>query len=156
MRQHKRVTLKTRVHGLYSGMTKRFAPKYWASGKRKGQLRQIGLQVPFCEADLLRWMEKRFPLDGVRPCPYCGAAIDSLSASLDHAQPISRCGSLGLDNLDAICEPCNRLKGALTSAEFKELRQWIDRQNIAAAEDIVGRLKAGAMGMRLRYYGKRA
>lgn len=119
-------------------------------------MREPGQDLPFSEAELVRCMELAFPLGCAVPCPYCGTAIDALSASLDHAMPITRGGSLGLENLTAICAMCNRLKGALTPSEFKELMQWVLRQEWAAQTDILGRLKAGGMGMRMRYYGKRA
>ena len=149
----KRVSLKTRVHGLYNGMVKRHAPKMWKSGARKGQQRVPGVQLPFTEAELLAGVERAFPNGSARSCPYCNSPIDAFTATLDHEIPLARGGSIGMENIAAICATCNRLKGGLTPIEFRSLLQWIKEQHPAAGADIIGRLKSGAMGMRLRYYG---
>ena len=152
----KRPSLKTRVHGLYSGMVLRHGPKLWKSGKRKGTERVPGIELPFSESELLAGMERAFPDESVRSCPYCSAPIDAFTATLDHEIPLTRGGSLGMGNIGAICATCNRLKGGLTPGEFKSLLLWMEKQHPAARADIEQRLKAGAMGMRLRYFGKKA
>lgn len=151
----KRVTLKTRVHGLYSAMKKRFGPKYWASGPRKGQLREPGQELPFTEQEFLYVAQVAFPDNRAIPCTYCRTPIDAFSASWDHERPVSRGGSLQLSNLEPICDTCNRVKGSLIGWEFRELLDWLDTLQPAAQQDVLSRLKAGAMGLRLRYYGKR-
>ena len=149
---NKPLSIKTRAHGLYRAMVLRFGPKYWKSGKRQGQMRVPGQNLPYSEPELLEWLTGQFS-SGVRSCPYCGAPIDALSASLDHKQPLTRGGYLFLSNLEAICAACNRLKGGLTPAEFRELMEWVYRQAPAAQQDVIGRLKLGAMGARLRFHG---
>lgn len=151
----KKVSLKTRVHGIYSAMAKRFGPKYWKSGKRQGRLREPGIQLPFSEAELLSGMERAFPGGAARNCPYCGAAIDPFSCTLDHEIPITRGGSLGLENIGPICARCNALKGEMKPAEFHSFLVWLKIVGPAARADIEKRLLSGGMGMRLRYYGIR-
>jgi len=148
--------LKKRVHGIYSAMKLRFGPKYWKNGKRKGQLRVPGQDLPFSEAELLAGMEMAFPDGCAIYCPYCSSPIDSLSATLDHEIPIARGGSLGLENIGPVCASCNGLKGGLTPIEFRSLWLWILEQHPAAGADLCQRLRTGAMGMRLRYFGKKA
>lgn len=145
--------VKARVHGLYGPMKKRLGPKYWKRGKREGQLRDPGQELPFSEPELLEWMWEKI---GTRaqPCPFCGRPIDILSASLDHDVPVSRGGSVGLNNLVLCCPICNRTKGALTGAEFRAFMAFVLKMDVPAQYDIIGRLKAGAMGMRMRYYSR--
>ena len=116
-------------------------------------MRVPGQDLPFSEADLLVWWERQFPR-GAASCPYCRVAIDAFNASPDHRVPISRGGDLSLDNLEAVCQGCNRLKGALLPNEFRDLWEWISGLHPVAQQDVIGRLKAGAMGMRLRFYKK--
>ncbi len=150
----KKVSLKTRVHGVYSAMAKRFGPKYWKSGKRKGNLREPSQNLPFGELELFAWMEERFPNGSVHGCPFCRVPIDAFSCTLDHSIPISRGGLIGLVNIDPICPLCNALKGEMTPIEYRSFLDWMEEQHPAATADLVKRLRAGGMGMRLRYYGK--
>lgn len=53
-----------------------------------------------------------------QPCPYC----KSVARHIDHRIPLSRGGEHSFDNLQMICEICNRAKGASTEAEFLD---WI-------------------------------
>ena len=148
----KQPSLKTRVHGLHSRMGARFAPKFWATGKHAGTIRIPGQQLPYSKADLLKWMESLFPFGGTRQCPYCRVPMDAFTARLDHITPVSRGGGIGLDNLEPICERCNQLNGGLNRTEYEDLWQWLITIDPAASADVVRRLKAGDMGMRLRFH----
>jgi hypothetical protein len=53
---------------------------------------------------------------GGASCAHCGAT-DNLE--IDHKTPISRGGSCELDNLQALCRPCNRSKGRKTMEEWQ-------------------------------------
>lgn len=64
--------------------------------------------------ELAQWI---LPRRG-QPCPYC----KSPAQHIDHRTPLSRGGEHAFDNLQMICQICNRAKGALTEAEFLE---WI-------------------------------
>jgi hypothetical protein len=48
-------------------------------------------------------------------CAKCGATSDLV---IDHKTPIVRGGSCEVDNLQALCAPCNRRKGRKTMEEF--------------------------------------
>lgn len=146
---------KARVHGIYGRMKARFGPKKWGSGKRKGQLRDPGRELPFTEAELREWIISQVGYGGIR-CPYCGVPMDILCVSLDHDVPVAQGGSLGLENLTLCCELCNRIKGSIAGAEFRRLREFISTLAIASQADIVSRLRMGAMGLRLRFHKKGA
>ncbi len=141
-----------KMHGL---MLRRFGPKFWKSGKRNGQLREPGMTVPFSAAELHSWVMAEVGIYA-SPCPFCGTPIDALSLSLDHDVPASRGGSLVLDNLVCCCLKCNKLKGSLTGDEFRGFMLYVRDLAPAAQSDILTRLNAGAMGMRLRYFGRKA
>src|SRR5262245_22398279 len=60
--------------------------------------------------------------DGYR-CLMCGAkATDSgVTLQVDHVVPVDRGGTDDLDNLAALCQPCNRGKSNLTLADYRGL-----------------------------------
>lgn len=60
--------------------------------------------------ELAQWI---LPRRG-QPCPYC----KSVAMHIDHRVPLSRGGEHSFDNLQMICEICNRAKGASTEEEF--------------------------------------
>jgi hypothetical protein len=134
-------------------MKSTFAARYWKTGKRAGMVRVPGRELPFDLEDLRRHLAKRIGLNA-KPCTYCGAAIDILSLSLDHQDPVSRGGSLALDNLVECCADCNRLKGPLTAEEFGLLLDFLRKLPAAAQTDLRQRLKAGAMGIKNRFMGR--
>lgn len=78
----------------------------------------------FSEADLL----EHWKLVGIDPdgCAYCSGQFEHL----DHAYPLSRCGTPGhvLSNLVPACSRCNTSKHAMTADEWeaalKELRAY--------------------------------
>ena len=139
-----------RCASLYRGMQSRYRPRYWKSGRRQGQLREPGREIPFDVSDLGQFLGGRIGLNA-KPCPYCGTAIDILTLSLDHKIPSSRGGSLGLENLTECCADCNRLKASLTEAEFEALLAFSNALAPAAQTDLRQRRKAGAMGIRQRF-----
>ena len=51
-------------------------------------------------------------------CLYCDAALRYHEATLEHATPVSRGGTMTVENIDIACDPCNGAKGHLTRAEF--------------------------------------
>ena len=54
-------------------------------------------------------------------CAYCGRELTRDIERVDHIIPISRGGDNTYKNIQLLCEPCNRAKGAKTDAEFKEM-----------------------------------
>lgn len=134
-------------------MKKRFAAKYWKSGRRKGRVREPGRELPFDKDEFRAWLSRRIGFQAM-PCPYCGAPIDVLSLYLDHDIPVNRGGSLSLKNLSPLCRDCNTVKGELTGREFRALLDGLRTFHPAAQKDIMRRLRAGAMGVRLRFFPK--
>lgn len=55
-------------------------------------------------------------------CAYCRADLRKVRRHLDHIMPLARGGSNGPENLQYLCEPCNRSKGAKHPAEFARER----------------------------------
>jgi len=46
------------------------------------------------------------------PCVFCGMTISPYTAEVDHIEPFSKGGSSNISNLQLLCKPCNREKGA--------------------------------------------
>lgn len=89
--------------------------------------------------------------DGAVRCRYCGAVCDLADVALDHAEPLIRGGSPGLDNLELICQPCNDAKGGLFPAEYEALLAFLEREIPLARTEVLKRLRQSvklAAGMR--------
>jgi hypothetical protein len=140
---------------LYDSMCKRFRAKHWKSGKRAGSVRDPGREVPFTKEQFRSWAMQEVGYQA-KPCPYCSRPIDVLNMSPDHRIPVSRGGSLALSNLDAICADCNRLKGALTGKEFGAFLDGMRTFPVDAQRDIFKRMRAGAMGLRNRFFDRKS
>lgn len=138
----------------YNWMKGRFREKKWKSGKRAGMVKVPRRELPFGRDEFARFLWKHVGLNAFL-CPYCRAPIDILSMTLDHKMPVKLGGSLDLDNLEPICADCNNLKGALTVEEFIELRRWLSVVSPNMQAELAKRLKAGAMGMRMRHFDKK-
>ena len=52
-------------------------------------------------------------------CWYCGVALGTQQATIDHKIPKSRGGSSQLLNLVIACRTCNNRKGQLTTEEYR-------------------------------------
>jgi len=74
-------------------------------------------------------------------CYYCEVKITPNNIGVDHKQPISREGSLGLDNLAVCCRECNSAKGSLDETEFKQLLALIGQWSEVSRKSLLGRLK---------------
>lgn len=55
--------------------------------------------------------EKIFERDGYK-CHYCGKQLTRFSATLDHIQPVSKCGDNSYENLITSCLHCNSQRGS--------------------------------------------
>lgn len=51
-------------------------------------------------------------------CPYCQADLRKVKRHIDHIMPIARGGSNDKTNIQILCEPCNRSKGAKDPIAF--------------------------------------
>jgi 5-methylcytosine-specific restriction endonuclease McrA len=70
-------------------------------------------------AEFQAWFEQQ----GSASCRYCGDA----ASEVDHVLPLSRGGTHTLDNLQMICDRCNRAKWDSTHDEFEA---WILRLKV--------------------------
>ena len=64
--------------------------------------------------------------DGAIECQYCHSVFTIEGIAVDHAKPLSRGGSPGLDNLDYPCRPCNNRKGEMDPIEFIKLLAFLE------------------------------
>ncbi len=78
--------------------------------------------------------------DGYAQCRYCHAFCELGVLAVDHAMPLSRGGSPGLDNLELVCKPCNNRKGSMTPAEFLALLAFLETIPLARI-DVLKRLE---------------
>lgn len=54
-------------------------------------------------------------------CAICGKPLSRFSYSIDHIIPLSRGGTNNIDNLRAVHQTCNKLKGNFTDVEMKKV-----------------------------------
>lgn len=64
--------------------------------------------------------------DGAIQCRYCNRFFTLQDAAVDHAIPLSRGGSAGLDNIDYPCKQDNDRKGSMTMQEYTDLLKFLD------------------------------
>lgn len=115
--------------------------RYNAMAARIGKLYKIPL--PF---NLAKWREGILDAlgdryDGAIKCRYCGRICTLKEVAGDHAMPLSRGGSVGLDNIDLPCEECNRQKGPMTYIEFLDFRHVLEARFPLVMEDTLLRLQ---------------
>jgi hypothetical protein len=79
--------------------------------------------------------------DGAVQCRYCLGWFTIGQLAVDHATPLSRGGSLALENLDYPCQPCNDRKGSLTLDEYKALLAFLGTLHPTARQDVLKRLE---------------
>jgi 5-methylcytosine-specific restriction endonuclease McrA len=90
-------------------------------------------------------------LDFVRPqsvtCPFCQHMLRLGTFAVDHKEPISRGGSRLLVNCWLVCQPCNRMKGALTVDEFHRLYAFLSEEgNEFMKKSVLTRMRLGWRG----------
>jgi hypothetical protein len=78
--------------------------------------------------------------DGAIQCRYCRGFFTLTDLAGDHAKPLSRGGSAGLDNLEYPCKACNDRKGSMTPDEFLALLEFLDTRIPLARIDVLKRL----------------
>jgi HNH endonuclease len=111
----------------------------------KSRLKKKGLPPPpfsldDFRADVLSVMGGK--KDGACQCRYCMRYFVINEIAVDHATPLSRGGSLGLENLDYICGPCNDRKGGLTLDEYAALLGFLGSWlHPTARQDVLKRLE---------------
>src|ERR1700752_3979145 len=94
-----------RSSSIFSSMRSRFKEKR----NRKGRLIRVGREIPFNLEQFRAWMsEKLGGHEGAIQCCYCGEFITAFDLRIDHTIPVSRGGSLELENLSIVCDQSNR------------------------------------------------
>jgi len=66
-------------------------------------------------------------------------ALDGIA--VDHAKPLSRGGSAGLENIDYPCRADNYRKGAMTMQEYGSLLAFLETQHPLMRQDVLSRLE---------------
>jgi 5-methylcytosine-specific restriction endonuclease McrA len=137
--KHDHETFITRTHSIYTGQVKSYAERK----DKNGRVTRYAKQIPYTLVEFRAWVLTKFQgkEDGACQCPYCGTWIDVANFQADHATPVGRGGSLGLDNLNACCERCNSIKDQLTVAEYLALRKFAAQLCQAAETNILRRLE---------------
>ena len=106
--------------------------------KRK-KLPPIAFTLDEFRADILSVMGGKE--DGAVVCRYCHAAFALDGIAVDHAKPLSRGGSAGLENIDYPCRADNYRKGAMTMQEYGSLLAFLDTQHPLMRQDVLSRLE---------------
>jgi len=66
-------------------------------------------------------------------------ALDGIA--VDHAKPLSRGGSAGLENIDYPCRADNYRKGSMTMQEYGFLLAFLETQHPLMRQDVLSRLE---------------
>ena len=104
-----------RVKSLFQSQKNRAKEKK----NKLGRITRKGYVVPFTEKQFGDWLLLKFGAEsGCVRCRYCNQPIDAYSCVIDHAVPLNRSGVAGFVNLDAVCDPCNNVKGKMTPEEM--------------------------------------
>lgn len=86
-----------------------------------------------------------------KPCFFCNELITLKNFSADHRLPAERGGSWRLTNIRIVCKACNGAKGRMTEHEFCLLMNTLFLLKPKVRREVLGRLKAGASVIRLRF-----
>jgi len=79
--------------------------------------------------------------DGATQCRYCRGYFGIKDIGSDHAVPLHRGGSFGLDNLEFPCKRCNSIKGKLTPDELLLLMEFLETKIPLARMEVLNRLE---------------
>jgi hypothetical protein len=113
--------------------------QYGHMKSRKSVIAQGGL--PFTLEEFRQHVLKFFgDRDGIMLCRYCRKPIAIDSCAVDHAVPLSRGGSVGLENLEFPCARCNSIKGRMTPMAMTKYCIFRDTLPPEDAADLDNRL----------------
>jgi|SRR5579871_1009856 len=150
---------KDRLSSLWKSQVNRSREKSGPSGI----ISRRGYVLPFDQKQFAAWFLQQFAGNegGVIRCCYCNRPVDAYSCVVDHAIPLKRGGSPGLENLALPCETCNSIKGQLTPEEFKDFLDHMvilgNKHGQKPVTDIMSRLEKAvklAAGMRFNIMQK--
>jgi 5-methylcytosine-specific restriction endonuclease McrA len=82
--------------------------------------------------------------DCSRRCVYCGAALCTETATLDHVYPRAKGGPNVPGNLVSACAPCNRMKADMLPNEFFYRYPWAGQNFMRYARTVHRALKRNA------------
>ena len=86
-------------------------------------------------------------IDGKDVCFYCKKLLTDEDISVDHAQPVSRGGDFGIDNLRVCCKGCNGAKNSMNEQEYIALLKLLEGFDEVTKRSVLARLRAGASFM---------
>jgi 5-methylcytosine-specific restriction endonuclease McrA len=125
--------LRERCNKARYDILRRAKPVLWKSGKRQGKVKRPGItKLEFTSQDLWQHALRQVG-SGARQCPYCLAIgrpaflITLANYVWDHKIPLAAGGTSTLDNLLAVCEDCNRLKGDLSYDFFVAVMAAVEK-----------------------------
>lgn len=143
----------------YSNMKHRLGPKFYKNGKRAGELRDPGIELPFTLDEFRLWAKAQVfggSFDKTVPCCYCHRPLNVKTIRFDHLVPIRRGGSPGLDNLGPSCSDCNAEKAVLLPDEYRNLDAWLFKNlSPESLQSVKRRLRTGDAFMRMRFFGQK-
>jgi len=143
----------------YHNMKARLGPKFYKHGKRAGQLRVPGIELPFTLDEFRTWAKVQLfngTFDRTVPCSYCNRPLNIKTIRFDHLVPVSRGGSAGLDNLAPSCSDCNAEKGILLPEEYRALDAWLfNNLSPQSYQNVKRKLRTGDAFMRMRFFVKK-
>jgi 5-methylcytosine-specific restriction endonuclease McrA len=155
--------LRERCSTARKNIFQRAKPVKWKSGKREGKIKRPGIdRLPFSTEDLWQHALRQVGT-GVKQCPYCveigrpANLITLANYQWDHKVPAARGGTHTLDNLFAVCEDCNRLKGNLSYEFFIAIMAAVEKWDDPKDRSIFHAcLRTHGISQRLRgFHGKK-
>jgi 5-methylcytosine-specific restriction endonuclease McrA len=147
--------VRKRCRTVYDSAVTRHRKKLLRQFSRKNKGAQIEIPsnqvLPYSFQDFFDWVWRKYGTRVVQ-CPWCSASIDFRTMQFDHIEPLSRGGSLNLDNLAGVCEECNALKGEQGPEEFRALINFFSTISNYQRKYLEQRIRAGAAGNRMRFF----
>lgn len=110
--------------------------------------------LPVSRREFHQWLWQQMGLQAIL-CPYCKAPIDVLSMQLDHKTPLRRGGGPEIDNLHAICKPCNGSKGEFTHEEYSALVAFMESAGASFRKRLEGVMRNGGMATMTRFFPRK-
>lgn len=83
-------------------------------------------------------------------CFWCGHPLNALTVTADHIKAASRGGKTVRRNIVAACVRCNRLKSAMTKAEFKAALRGFTTAGMERVRDVEISWALSAFGHRVK------